>query len=95
MGNCSCGNVGVIVLYRNDDVDIEGTLFCAACERGAVASGEFVYGSDDADADADDSDFDDWSDDDGMTDAEADADALRGIGWGTDEDYGYYGDGDW
>jgi hypothetical protein len=30
--------------------------------------------------------------DDGMTDAEADADVLRMAGWGTDEDYGYYGD---
>ena len=28
---------------------------------------------------------------DGMTDAEADADALRNIGWGTDEDYGFFG----
>jgi hypothetical protein len=27
-----------------------------------------------------------------MDDVEADADALRGIGWGTDEDYGYFGD---
>ena len=26
-----------------------------------------------------------------MSDAEADADALASIGWGTDEDYGYYG----
>lgn len=25
-------------------------------------------------------------------DVEADADALAQIGWGTDEDYGYYGD---
>lgn len=29
---------------------------------------------------------------DSMTDAEADANALANIGWGTDEDYGYYGD---
>lgn len=29
-----------------------------------------------------------------MTDVEADADTLRNCGWGTDEDYGYYGDGD-
>jgi hypothetical protein len=29
---------------------------------------------------------------DNMTDAEADADTLRSCGWGTDEDYGYYGD---
>ena len=26
-----------------------------------------------------------------MSDAEADADALASAGWGTDEDYGYYG----
>lgn len=30
--------------------------------------------------------------DDNMTDVEADADTLRSCGWGTDEDYGYYGD---
>lgn len=30
--------------------------------------------------------------DDGMTDAEADADTFRSVGWGTDEDYGYFGD---
>lgn len=30
--------------------------------------------------------------DDNMTDAEADADALASAGWGTDEDYGYFGD---
>lgn len=28
---------------------------------------------------------------DGMTDAGADADTLRSCGWGTDEDYGYFG----
>jgi hypothetical protein len=28
---------------------------------------------------------------DGMTDAEADADTLASAGWGTDEDYGYFG----
>jgi hypothetical protein len=27
-----------------------------------------------------------------MSDVEADADALASAGWGTDEDYGYYGD---
>jgi hypothetical protein len=26
------------------------------------------------------------------TDAEADADVLTSAGWGTDEDYGYYGE---
>jgi len=29
---------------------------------------------------------------DNMSDSEADAIALASIGWGTDEDYGYYGD---
>jgi hypothetical protein len=29
---------------------------------------------------------------DGMTDAEADADTLKSAGWGTDEDYGYFGE---
>jgi hypothetical protein len=27
-----------------------------------------------------------------MTDAEADADTLASAGWGTDEDYGYFGE---
>lgn len=36
---------------------------------------------------------DHFYDDDGMTDAEADADTLRMCGMGTDEDYGYQGDG--
>lgn len=29
---------------------------------------------------------------DGMTDVEADADTLRSCGWGTDEDYGFFGE---
>jgi len=37
-----------------------------------------------------------WADcgdhaEDTWTDAEADADTLTSAGWGTDEDYGYYG----
>lgn len=35
---------------------------------------------------------DDWDCDMGMSDVEADADVLRMCGWGTEEDYGYYGD---
>lgn len=41
---------------------------------------------------------DEWSDDDGLTDVEADAMTLASAGWGTDEDYGYFGDdfgGEW
>jgi len=29
---------------------------------------------------------------DDMTDVEADADTLKSAGWGTDEDYGYFGE---
>ena len=42
-------------------------------------------------------DFGDYAEDiwaDGgyeMDDVEADADTLRNVGWGTDEDYGYFG----
>lgn len=39
--------------------------------------------------------YDEYEDeDDGLTDVEADAMALAGAGWGTDEDYGYYGEGE-
>jgi len=31
---------------------------------------------------------------DGFSDVEADADTLASAGWGTDEDYGYYGEED-
>lgn len=41
------------------------------------------------------SDGDDDSHEDKMTDVEADADTLRSAGYGTDEDYGYYGGDDW
>lgn len=42
-------------------------------------------GADDTTAWMDEYEFD-------MSDVEADADTLRGIGWGTDEDYGFSGD---
>jgi hypothetical protein len=32
-----------------------------------------------------------WMTEDNMTDSEADADTLASAGWGTDEDYGGYG----
>lgn len=41
-----------------------------------------------------DLDLEDYSEehDQFNSDAEADADVLRSAGWGTDEDYGHYGD---
>lgn len=38
---------------------------------------------------------DDVRDGDGYTDAEADSYVLASAGYGTDEDYGYYGDSDY
>jgi hypothetical protein len=35
--------------------------------------------------------FDYQEPEDNMTDVEADADTLASAGWGTDEDYGYFG----
>jgi len=44
---------------------------------------QIIWGDDDEDM---------WSDPDyDMSDVEADADTLASAGWGTDEDYGYYG----
>ena len=48
-----------------------------------------------ADPDNNEDDYDDYYDepeDQFRDDVEADADALASAGWGTDEDYGYYGD---
>ncbi len=40
-------------------------------------------------------DVEDFENDGFMSDAEADADVFRSCGWGTDEDYGSYGDDEW
>jgi hypothetical protein len=39
-----------------------------------------------------DPDEEEWESEGGMTDVEADADTLASCGWGTDEDYGLFGD---
>jgi hypothetical protein len=44
------------------------------------------------DSSMDEDEQDDDERDQFLSDAEADADALASCGWGTDEDYGYYGD---
>lgn len=39
--------------------------------------------------------YNSWDDvEDGLSDVEADAMTLESAGWGTEEDYGYYGDGE-
>ena len=56
--------------------------------------GNAVFPTDESEPDDEDEDFDDEHDP-FLTDAEADADALASAGWGTDEDYGGYGDDGW
>ena len=79
-------------------VEVEGVDYDAALEQtaqeflltgGQVAELADQYG-DFVEAEQDWDDYD-------MTDVEADADVLRMAGYGTDEDYGYYGgfDEDW
>lgn len=57
----------------------EEGVICESCsEYGYVSEGKFVL-----------SDSNDGYE---MSDVEADADTLASAGYGTDEDYGYYGD---
>lgn len=68
---------------------------CCGCGDERDERGDYEYYLDSCERDDRDYDDDDELPDypeDGMTDVEADADTLRNAGWGTDEDYGYYGD---
>lgn len=56
---------------------------------GAVDSEDYWEGDDTEE------DFGDDYEDGYLSDAEADADALASCGWGTDEDYGYFGGDEW
>jgi len=62
---------------------------CASCREMDLS---YESGDEpDDDPNSCDSDPDEPTD---MSDVEADGDALASAGWGTDEDYGYYGGGD-
>ena len=72
--------------------DMPDNLVCPACvgcplDLPTTEDCELCEGNEDT-----------WPNDDEpdpfMSDVEADADALASIGWGTDEDYGYFGDGE-
>jgi hypothetical protein len=59
---------------------------------------DITIADEDCDGVFDYDDYDDYDDEpsDGFRDdVEADADVLRSCGWGTDEDYGGYDQGDW
>ena len=89
----------VYVLQQLDDEDeliwtvIDGnegsTIYFRNIDRQACID----YAKEFADTEQDELD-DDPEIGDGMTDAEADANVLASAGWGTDEDYGYYGHDD-
>lgn len=80
------------VEFFNDKNELVGRLQEAMSTTGII--GMF---KDMETAMEDENDFppDEYDYEDTMTDAEADADTFRSCGWGTDEDYGYYGDGDY
>jgi hypothetical protein len=56
---------------------------CFSCAEAALS----YFGFDEEEEEWEPEEYDQFRDD-----VEADADALAQIGWGTDEDYGYYGD---
>ena len=78
-------------MYASRD-DILDALDVARCYGDVEQIERLEAQLDDLDA-ADESDYEDSHyEGSEMTDAEADADVLRSCGWGTDEDYGYFGD---
>lgn len=68
----------------------------AGWEIPADASDAYLSGYQDGAMDStsirEEEDRREWDDDDGLTDVEADAMTLASAGWGTEEDYGYFGD---
>lgn len=71
-----------------------GERACGECAEDLYVEGQEYNDSPSYPEDKGQLDNDDvyQSYEDHMTDAEADADTLASCGWGTDEDYGYYGD---
>jgi len=66
--------------------DLEGDFDCLSCEDDGI----ILYGIARGEACA--CEFGKALDFEGdMSDVEADADTFESVGWGTDEDYGYYG----
>lgn len=88
---CTCG----AILPLNNRVSI-----CDTCLRQmAIEDGEFP---DDYECEDTDEEDDDWEDDEEFEDSlpgedmDGDHDScMRDIGWGNDEDYGYYGGDDY
>lgn len=82
----------VFVMMTLDEIN--GALYHVVCDEEELnVYSDLGDALEYAEVVADDSDSDyDEEFGDGMSDAEADADTLASAGWGTDEDYGYYGE---
>lgn len=79
-----------------DDMDFDSNYDCASYDDGYYDANyddhdDFYSNDSDLDGDGDyDPDYDIWDDDESM-DGDHDS-AMTSCGWGTDEDYGHYGD---
>jgi len=62
---------------------------CCGNEFGSPEADEFFFPSAEVESDFEPEENDEPGD---MTDVEADADTLASAGYGTDEDYGYFGE---
>ena len=91
--------VGRVTRMRNDGDWLEGEEYkvldangqSVGTFTGTVAPWNGFLGPDEED-------WEDYADDERdpfRDDVEADADVLASIGWGTDEEYGYYGEDDY
>lgn len=90
---CGCELVAghVVRIYRGETCHPNCVESFEADLDAQLADENFDDLGDDVSEYADEPDFDDEPWDGFRDDVEADADVLRMAGWGTDEDYDYYG----
>lgn len=74
----------------HDPCDCVECIQCGALNCEDIMCRYPDMGQSDSEDESDRAAIEDYED--GMTDMEADADTLRSCGWGTDEDYGYFGE---
>lgn len=82
-------------MFRPESQDGFDAVDAAAYEAGMADAPYQGLSESDLDAMFADECDDHQDYEDHMTDAEADADTFRSVGWGTDEDYGYFGGEDY
>lgn len=64
---------------------------CQPCAEYDKQGGDYELGERDEEDESDTAAREEWEDDRTTFDMSDDAEALASAGWGTDEDYGYYG----